>query len=213
MNYFGFMIALISGSVLIYALMTIISERRQDRGNLITPPPPMPFITPHSTEVTSRNLEKGYLFEKSIVRRFDKNFFHIIHWRSDKKVDGRFPESNGDPDLVFEYRHCDLKIRFAVECKWRAGFRSGLIEWTTARQLERYCAFQEKEGVPVFIVIGCGGTPEKPESTFVFSLDDVAPRTTHLSVKFLQKAEMKREEFFLNVKTMRFEYKYKNITR
>jgi len=57
-----------------------------------------------------------------------------------------------------------------VECKWRSDFRSGVVELGYPDQLERYRAFSKARRMPVFIVLGLGGAPDKPEQLFVVPL-------------------------------------------
>src|SRR5476651_2527300 len=48
--------------------------------------------------------EKGDKFQKYVVTKFDPAYFRMKEWRSDKYIDGLYPKSNLDPDLVYEFR-------------------------------------------------------------------------------------------------------------
>jgi len=109
-------------------------------------------------------------FEQFVVNKFDKRYFTLKEWRSDKGINGRYAESNKNPDLEFEFHLKGVKKTFAVECKWRQNYYKGGIEWSKKRQVERYNAFAADRKIPVFIVIGVGGTPDNPNEIFVVPL-------------------------------------------
>ena len=45
--------------------------------------------------------QKGKLFEKYIIGRFDTvNYFGVADWTRDICEDGRYPESNCNPDIL-----------------------------------------------------------------------------------------------------------------
>ena len=45
--------------------------------------------------------QKGKLFEKYIISRFDTvNYFGVADWTRDICEDGRYPESNCNPDIL-----------------------------------------------------------------------------------------------------------------
>lgn len=120
------------------------------------------------------NKEKGYLFEKYIVDLFDKKWFKIKEWRSDKRSHGgRFADSNKYPDMEVEFGEGFDSYRFAIECKWRSGFYNGGVRWAEPYQINNYLEFQEVTGMRVFVIIGIGGKPDAPEQVYVAPLDDV----------------------------------------
>lgn len=122
------------------------------------------------TEIIDENAKNGLDFEKFVVKKFDSKYFKIIAWAGDKFVDGKYAKTNENPDIIFELSLKDVKNKFAVECKFRSNFYKGGVEFSTQAQFERYKSFEEKEGLPVFIGIGVGGTGEKPERIFMVPL-------------------------------------------
>ena len=66
-----------------------------------------------------------------------------------------------NPDMVFRYKSSKHCIDFAVECKWRNGTTNGLVEWARDYQLDNYKNFASQRGMPVFIILGLGGSPSK----------------------------------------------------
>ena len=59
-------------------------------------------------------------------------------------------------------------------CKWRKRFDKGVIEWAHAYQIKNYLAYEKATKIKVFVVIGVGGTPDKPERMFIAPLQKVA---------------------------------------
>jgi hypothetical protein len=115
--------------------------------------------------------EIGRQFEEYTVLKFDRQYFKLIDWRSDKIINGIYPESNQYPDLQFEVRVGRYINQFAVECKFRSRFTDDQIEISRESQLKRYRAFQTEREIPVYIFIGIGGTPKSPEESFLIPLD------------------------------------------
>ena len=63
---------------------------------------------------------------------------------------------------------------FAVECKWRARYNAeNKVKWSYNEQLARYRQFAKDKNMPVFIILGIGGTPSSPENVFVVPLASI----------------------------------------
>ena len=45
--------------------------------------------------------------------------------------------------------------------------------WWNRKQDERYRAYEERMGVPVFVVFGIGGTPKNPENMYFVRLSEL----------------------------------------
>lgn len=189
MNEFGILLALVCGMVVFYAVWTLVKEASQ----LYTQQTPVfPFIAKHeeehnaATEVLSDNLSVGYSFERFIVSRFQKEYFTLHDWRSDKSHDGIYALSNLYPDLKYEFHHHSKGIFFAVECKWRDNFYIDGIE-LEQEHIDNYIDYEQEQNEKVFITIGVKGTPSQPEFLFVFPLNDIDEDTTFLSRDFLNR--------------------------
>lgn len=121
------------------------------------------------------NLEKGHQFEDFVVTLFNKNKYRLLVWRSDKRAsNGVYPESNSYPDLEFRTNGRG-SYRFAIECKWRANFFKGQVFWATLEQQKAYRDFERENNIPVFVAIGIGGAPDKPEKLYVTPLQCFKP--------------------------------------
>ena len=143
--------------------------------------------------------EKGDLFEKWVVSKFSREYFTLKEWRSDKGVKGVYAEANQHPDLIFEFHLREVKKTFAVECKWRQNYYKGGVQWTKKGQLQRYLTFSEEKEIPVFVVIGVGGSPDSPEELFVAPL--TALKFVHATAEHLdkfRKKNFKNSNFFFD---------------
>jgi hypothetical protein len=142
--------------------------------------------------------KKGQQFEELIVSKFAKRYFVLKEWRSDKIINGRYAESNKNPDLEFEFKFKNITKAFAVECKWRQNYYKNGINWTKKAQFERYKDFANAKKIPVFIIIGVGGTPKKPDEIFIIPLRKI--KFTFIKITFLEafKKKDKDKNFFFD---------------
>jgi hypothetical protein len=140
--------------------------------------------------------QKGLEFEKYVVSKFDKNYFTLIHWRSDKGSNGIYAESNGYPDLEYKFQH-HLNIRqFAVECKYRQSFTSrGTITIAKDYQIKKYKAFQNQGKMNVYIVLGTGGQPANPLEWYLIPLNEITSNEMH-EVELIRFRKTANSRFF-----------------
>lgn len=150
-----------------------------------------------ATVTEQTNKEKGDAFERFVVERFDKEYFRVEEWRSDKYHEGHYAKSSMLPDIEFSFRTKYRKARFAVECKWRSEFKDSKIEWAKDRQLRTYKEYARREGMPVFAVIGVGGTPDNPESLYIVPIKNISSNI--LSENQMQRYfRYSKGDFFFN---------------
>ena len=120
------------------------------------------------------NYERGAAFEDCVQSLFD-----VPDWRIERATSDlgrkykRSVKSDSDPDFVMRHRQSNKVV--AVECKYRSIWKSGKagkmgITWASDYKIKNYKVFHEKEHVPVFIAIGVGGTPSKPDHLFLVPL-------------------------------------------
>ncbi len=149
-----------------------------------------------TTKQFDENKEKGDAFEKYIVHKFDKKLFKLKEWRSDKYTDGIYPESSHFPDLEVEFSIMGKSEIFAIECKWRADYYKGGIEWAKDYQFKNYKSFLEKRNIPVFLVLGVGGTPNNPEELFTVPVHSIDNHFVSKSFLELHKKKHIESNFF-----------------
>ncbi|MDE6443214.1 MAG: hypothetical protein K2K64_02160 [Muribaculaceae bacterium] len=125
----------------------------------------------NETDTSDDKHAKGVEFEKFIISRFGKQFWSIKDWRGDKSMDGRYSESSMYPDLEMKLSLKGKEYVVAIECKWRNNFNNERkIKWSYSEQFERYKKYAEKTGYPVFVAIGIGGVPSKPDNIYLVPL-------------------------------------------
>ena len=106
---------------------------------------------------------KGHQFEELVVSFLaDKSIYRLLAWRSDKIVDGIYAAENLLPDLHIKQRIDEEEVEYFVECKYRSSWDSnGKVD--LSKQFLRYRNFAKDCGKELFIALGVGGTPDKPE--------------------------------------------------
>jgi hypothetical protein len=149
---------------------------------------------------TDEYFEIGLAFEKFIVEQFavNKGYFTLVDWRSDKFHEGIFPQSNRNPDLVYQYKYKDFIRTFAIECKYRGKAFNGSIQLMDDLQYRIYEAYHKTQA-PVYIVLGFRGEPGNPEELFLIPFQQVKSEMTYRDLKFYRK----EGTFFYDMKTDR----------
>jgi hypothetical protein len=89
-----------------------------------------------------------------------------------------------------------VKEAFAIECKWRKNYFKNGIEWAQNYQIKNYKEYAEKLNIPVFVVIGVGGEPEKPEELFIVPLSKMKSNTITKSELANYKKDISDARFF-----------------
>ena len=111
------------------------------------------------------SFEKGNLFESYIADKFPKKHYLLQEWTSDKtSSSGKWAVSNLNPDLKF--LELSSNKEFCVECKYRKNDEVHIEE----RQLRRYRAIAAKTKIPVFLALGTGGKPNRPECLYLIPI-------------------------------------------
>ena len=169
------------------------------RQGLQSPKSPVIASSEVPEEISAK--EKGDAFERYVVSRFCRDYFELLEWRSDKYHDGVYATSSRLPDLEYQFKTSYYNFRIAAECKWRAAFSKGRIEWAKSYQLITYRQYESERGIPVFVIIGIGGEPDGPGEVYVVPLREI--RSHVLSEYELKKYyRHKTGNFFLNPEAM-----------
>ncbi len=139
-----------------------------------------------------------------MIDLFDKAYFTLHDWRSDKKTAEHYPLSNMYPDVRFLYKDSYRQVEFALECKWRRDFFNDTIEWAKEYQLKNYRDYEMQYGHPVFVILGVGGSPSQPSSVYVIPLKDI--NSCVFTRDYLAKYyRYKKGKFFLELPGMRLQ--------
>ena len=110
---------------------------------------------------TPESFKKGEKFEKytrdTIFPPAKYNLLKQTHNYSQNSKD--FVQESLEPDFEFECK--ETKRKFYVEAKFRSDIYNGKIKSLNKEQFERYKEIGKS--VTVFIIIGIGDDPSKPE--------------------------------------------------
>ncbi len=146
--------------------------------------------------------EKGRAFEEYVVSHFNKKYFTLKEWRGDKYYEGNYAESNRYPDMEYEFSLDGKTVPFAVECKWRNKFNNEWITWATEEQADIYRKFEKDSDMPVFVVIGVGGTPSEPEQVYAVPLRVLKMNIAKKDYIHDFMREDKEKNFYLDIENM-----------
>lgn len=146
------------------------------------------------TEIIDQNKKSGNDFEKFIVQKFDKKYFHIKNWAGDKFVEGRFAETTPQPDLLMEFNLKGERYPFAVECKWRNNERNESFDFATTEQLDRYRKYETETKIPVFVAIGMSGEGSDPKQLFIIPLKRL--KYNKITIDYLKQFEKQIDKKF-----------------
>ncbi len=139
-------------------------------------PAPAPVEVAQPT--TASPEEKGRAFENWVVSHLSKQHHVLKDWRSDKVApNGTYAESNKYPDVQVVLRLHDKEYPFAMECKWRNSFMGASVE-LDKDQVGRYQSYEMENQVPVFLVLGIGGQPDKPAELYVIPARQLTSKLT-----------------------------------
>ena len=128
---------------------------------------------PYEKTDFEKRWDKSLEFEQYILKFFDKESWELLDYTKDTiKGVNRKIISSSNPDFVV--KHIKTRQRFAIECKYRKNLLSsykfneeGIL--LKEEHIKAYKKFTRKYYL-VFIVLGLGGVPYKPEQIFLVPL-------------------------------------------
>jgi hypothetical protein len=126
------------------------------------PSPDTFTLMPDFTDPTH---EAGYAFERHVIGLLSRDF-RVIGWMGDGARERG--EIDFSPDLVVE--HVPSGTVIGIECKFRSTLFGGNISWAKEYQPAKYRRFAAQTGHKTFVVIGVGGTPERPDYMYCLPL-------------------------------------------
>ena len=88
------------------------------------------------------------------------------------------------------FRHLSSNTKFAMECKYRTDWelnrKTPQIEWAEEHNIANYLHFSKERKMDVVIIIGIGGTAEKPEEVYAAPLHALK-KFTYARKKYLEQ--------------------------
>ena len=113
---------------------------------------------------------KGREFEDYVLELFNlpsNDKLTLKEWRGDKSLPGIYPESNSNPDLVFDYGG----RAFAIECKWRNRMPSDINkDLLPPDRVALYGKYTKEHRLPVYLLLGIGGLPNDPDGLYCLQI-------------------------------------------
>jgi hypothetical protein len=162
-NILGFIIAFV-----IYLIEIILSPLLKFVGIKET----RKISYPQFKKITKEeSFKKGEEFEQYVRDHlFTKEKYVIVERTHNYETNSKdFVESTLKPD--FKFRNVGTKSEFYVEAKWRQNLYNNALKWSYEAQLERYKNYSKE--YPFYVVIGLGGTPNKPDNVYLGRIDEI----------------------------------------
>jgi hypothetical protein len=127
------------------------------------------------------------VFRNLVQSMFQDDEFALLSSSSQRCNGGvQGTEEVKDPDI--RYLHGRSQHIFWVECRFRQDTYYDKVQWSTPEQLKHLMGFQKEVGPEtVYIIIGLGGTPHRPDQMFCIPLREAI--TPSLSLAKLREYE------------------------
>lgn len=193
----GYILIVVGVAIVLWGLLLVIKPKEEEKPQRVSIQPENENIKQESFD---ENKAKGDAFERFVVKNFDPKYFTLQEWRSDKYVDGIYPVSSHFPDLevFFDFKSKGIRHLFAIECKWRKSYYKNSIEWARDYQIRNYKEYADTIKIPVFVVIGIAGEPDKPQELFIVPLQKLESGTISKNELMPYKKNPEDNRFFWN---------------
>ncbi len=152
--------------VILAAIIYYFVKGRRGKPKLLDANRPRQGPTPSPS--TPESHQRGDAFEDFVQHYIFRLDFDLVYRTPTyAQTQQRYDENALKPDFKFRCR--SRGKQFWVEAKFRENLMNGKVEWCRWDQLQRYR--QEHRHALVFVAIGLGGRPSRPERLFVVPLD------------------------------------------
>ena len=98
------------------------------------------------------------------------------------------------PDLLVRFTEEGKSTMFAVKCKWNPKLLQNQ-SWKSPSKIQKLLFFEQETKIPMFVVLGYGGTPVNPEFVYVASLEKLKQCNVKLSYLLNFKRDVADMEF------------------
>jgi hypothetical protein len=98
------------------------------------------------------------------------------------------------PDLLVRFTENEKSIMFAVKCKWSPKLLPSQ-SWKSPGKIQKLLLFEVETQMPMFVVLGFGGTPTNPEQIFLAPLKKLENCMVKLSYLLNFKRQTPEKEF------------------
>lgn len=200
MALIGILLALGTVAILAYTGYVLLQERRLASPSTTVRLPFLPKLaTEEIVQTTHDNDQLNRVFEAYIADKFDREEYRLVHWRRDKKLRKTSSPEDYLPSLSFQLSD-NSSIQFAIECQFSSSFTNTNAIRVSTQEIDKCYLYQQNNNRPMFVILGVGGSPEKPERIYVVPLNDIPRQQEYLPASYLsryRKLDLKSNFFLL----------------
>ncbi|MBL7697769.1 MAG: hypothetical protein JNK79_06405 [Chitinophagaceae bacterium] len=199
MALIGILLAAGTLVTLAYAGYILFRDRQFQTGSSPGMLPFLPKVATENKQIPADTDHVDLVFEAHIADKFDREEYRLVHWRRDRKSKKNVPHETFQPALSFQLAD-NSSIQFSIECQYAPGFTNTNAIEIFPDQVEKYYAYQQQNNRVVFVILGVGGSPEKPERIYVVPLNDIPRKQEYLPASYLsryRKLDLKSNFFLL----------------
>ncbi len=106
--------------------------------------------------------------------------YEILDWRAEIYKYGRMLQTNKLPDLLLK-KNNSVTGKFSIECKFRPTLTSDIIEIGPDGKVKEYIDYSFAKHIPVYVAIGLGGYPSKPDEVYIVPITEFKSERISLS--------------------------------
>lgn len=144
--------------------------------------------------MTPDSFTKGEEFEDFVENNIfpEEKYVLVYKTRSYEDNKNRYAEDTRKPDFKFRCKKSGQE--FYVEAKYRSNFsKNAKMKIISFGQFRRFQEYQEKDKLPIYIIVGYKGKPNNPEKLSFIPLDELKENEVYPSV--LRNFEIEKKTF------------------
>jgi hypothetical protein len=131
-----------------------------------------------------REFNMQSIFEAFVITLFDPLYFRHKRPKAERVLAGKRSEGETLPDLEFEFNYKEMHARLAIKCLYYKNGGTNELQLFSSERQEAFRHFEEGSGMPLYYVVGVGGTPDDPKELYLIPAKAVEK-------EFLTRAELK----------------------
>lgn len=131
-----------------------------------------------------REFNMQSVFEAFVITLFDPLYFRHRRPKAERVLAGKRSEGETLPDLEFEFNYKEAHARLAIKCLYYKNGGTNEVQLFSSERQEAFRHFEEGSGMPLYYVVGIGGTPDDPKELYLIPAKAIEK-------EFLTRAELK----------------------
>ncbi|MGC1242795.1 MAG: hypothetical protein WA874_14485 [Chryseosolibacter sp.] len=138
-----------------------------------------------------REFNMQSVFEAFVITLFDPLYFRHKRPKAERVLAGKRSEGETLPDLEFEFNHRDTHVRLAIKCLYYKNAGTNEFQLFSSERQEAFRHFEDESGMPMYYIVGIGGTPDDPKEIYLVPAKAVAKEfVTRMELKPFGKSGM-----------------------